>query len=110
MAFVRLKETMSPKSRRTELVKIRLTSEEKVLIQQRAASHNLRISAYLRHQGLNRHTPRRISEVALLTYEELGRIGKKLDQLATATDEPDLLEQLKQLIKQVRLEITGANL
>ncbi|HAG81480.1 MAG TPA: hypothetical protein DCL61_09975, partial [Cyanobacteria bacterium UBA12227] len=88
----------------------RLNPEEKALIQQRAASQNLGLSAYLRHQGLNRHTPLRITDVALLTYEELGRIGKKLEQLATATDDPDLLLQLQQLIKQVRLEITGANL
>jgi hypothetical protein len=112
-----MREKRSKKSHRID---IRLTSEEYEKAQQMAEENNLTISELFRAKTLKKRLPQRVTKIAGLTYWELGKISNDLNQIAKAvnTSEPmaepvvvdlALLEQVINLVKQVRREITGVN-
>ncbi|MCC2691541.1 plasmid mobilization relaxosome protein MobC [Nodularia sp. LEGE 04288] len=81
-----------------------------------ARENGLTISELFRSKTLKNKLPRRVTRVAGQTYWELGKIGNNLNQIAKAINttvlmgEPvvvdrGLLEQVKNLVKQVRREI-----
>ncbi|TVP59646.1 MAG: plasmid mobilization relaxosome protein MobC [Nodularia sp. (in: Bacteria)] len=81
-----------------------------------ARENGLTVSELFRSKTLKNKLPRRVTRVAGQTYWELGKIGNNLNQIAKAINttvlmgEPvavdrGLLEQVKNLVKQVRREI-----
>ncbi|WP_445253334.1 plasmid mobilization protein [Nodularia sp. LEGE 04288] len=97
-------------------IEIMLTPEERQAALQMARENGLTISELFRSKTLKNKLPRRVTRVAGQTYWELGKIGNNLNQIAKAINttvlmgEPvvvdrGLLEQVKNLVKQVRREI-----
>nr|WP_238360524.1 plasmid mobilization relaxosome protein MobC [Iningainema tapete] len=74
-------------------------------------------SELIRRLTLGKPLPRRLSKISLATYQELGRIGNNLNQLAKATNtaikvgysppaDPKLLKELLELLHECRRELT----
>lgn len=98
-----------------------LTPEEKEQVRRMAEENNLSMAELFRAKTLRNRLPRRVTKVAGKTYWELGQIGNNLNQLTKAINtsvlmgEPvvvdrALLEQLRDIVKQVRREITEIDL
>ncbi|BAZ33677.1 mobilization protein (plasmid) [Cylindrospermum sp. NIES-4074] len=98
-----------------------LTPEEKEQVRRMADENNLSMAELFRAKTLRNRLPRRVTKVAGKTYWELGQIGNNLNQLTKAINtsvlmgEPvvvdrALLEQLRDIVKQVRREITEIDL
>lgn len=121
---VKLKKLMTNAlimQKRSLRIDIRLTPKEYEKAQQMASENNLTISELFRSKTLKNQLPRRVTKVASQTYWELGKIGNNLNQITKAINtsvlmgEPivvnrTLLEQLRDMVKQVRREITEIDL
>lgn len=106
--------------KRTKLVPIRLTPEEYERINHKAQAANLDFSKYMRQAALGQRLPPVLSEIAIKTYAELGKVGNNLNQLTKAVNQavkrgnspkldPVPLERLLTLLHQIRLEVAGVN-
>ncbi|WP_254446787.1 plasmid mobilization relaxosome protein MobC, partial [Dolichospermum sp. UHCC 0259] len=110
-----------PKKRRNIKFLICLTSQEKEQVRQMAAENSLTMAELFRAKTIKNRLPRRVTKVAGQTYWELGKIGNNLNQIAKAINtsvlmgEPvvvdrGLLEQVRNLVRQVRREIAEIDL
>ena len=110
-----------PKKRRNIKFLICLTPQEKEQVRQMAAENSLTMAELFRAKTIKNRLPRRVTKVAGQTYWELGKIGNNLNQIAKAINtsvlmgEPvvvdrGLLEQVKNLVRQVRREIAEIDL
>ncbi|MBO1057210.1 MAG: MobC family plasmid mobilization relaxosome protein [Dolichospermum sp. JUN01] len=86
-----------------------------------AAENSLTMAELFRTKTIKNRLPRRVTKVAGQTYWELGKIGNNLNQIAKAINtsvlmgEPvvvdrGLLEQVRNLVRQVRREIAEIDL
>ncbi|GAB1544805.1 hypothetical protein NUACC21_74810 [Scytonema sp. NUACC21] len=86
------------------------------MIRLRALDAGLTCAELFRRNALMRPLPKRLSKIELATYQELGRIGNNLNQLAKAANtaikmgypppaEPKLLEELLELLHQCRRQL-----
>ncbi|MTJ14999.1 MobC family plasmid mobilization relaxosome protein [Anabaena sp. UHCC 0187] len=110
-----------PKKRRNIKFLICLTPQEKEQVRQMAAENSLTMAELFRAKTIKNRLPRRVTKVAGQTYWELGKIGNNLNQIAKAINtsvlmgEPvvvdrGLLEQVRNLVRQVRREIAEIDL
>jgi hypothetical protein len=110
-----------PPKERTIRFHICLTPEEKEQVRQMAAENSLTMAELFRAKTIKHRLPRRVTKVAGETYWELGKIGNNLNQIAKAINtsvlmgEPvvvdrALLEEVRNLVRQVRREITEVDL
>lgn len=110
-----------PQKERTIRFHICLTPEEKEQVRRMAEENSLTMAELFRAKTIKNRLPRRVTKVAGQTYWELGKIGNNLNQIAKAIHisvlmgEPvvvdrALLEEVKNLVKQVRREITEVDL
>lgn len=110
-----------PEMERSIRFHICLTPGEKEQVRQMADENNLSMAELFRSKTLKNQLPRRVTKVAGQTYWELGQIGNNLNQIAKAINtsvlmgEPvivdrALLKQLRDIVKQVRREITEIDL
>jgi Bacterial mobilisation protein (MobC) len=110
-----------PKKRRNIKFLICLTPQEKEQVRQMAAENSLTMAELFRAKTIKNRLPRRVTKVAGQTYWELGKIGNNLNQIAKAINtsvlmgEPvvvdrGLLEQVRNLVKQVRRELAEIDL
>ncbi|WP_236721525.1 plasmid mobilization relaxosome protein MobC [Trichormus sp. NMC-1] len=110
-----------PPKERTIRFHICLTPEEKEQVQRMAAENSLTMAELFRAKTIKHRLPRRVTKVAGQTYWELGKIGNNLNQIAKAINtsvlmgEPvvvdrALLEEVRNLVRQVRREITEVDL
>ena len=86
-------EPSPPGSKRTELLRVRLSPEERRLILARAEECGKPPSTYLRHVALGcvpRARPRRLEQEAV---RQLGRIGSNLTQLARVANVSGRVEE-----------------
>ena len=109
------------KSERRKNFPLRLSSEERAALEEKAKEAGLKLSAYLREAGLNKTISRKntlIPEINRATYVELGRIGININQLAKAANTSVLkglecnintneLGELLALLQEIRLSILG---
>jgi DNA-binding SARP family transcriptional activator len=106
---------------RDKKIEIRVNQLELLTLRDRAEQTGKTLSAYLRLQGLRRPIQQRQSEVSIKTYSDLGRIGNNINQLTHLAhlaklegqrNLPDcqVLEELNELLHQVRREIATGNL
>jgi hypothetical protein len=113
-------EVMSQKER-TIRFHICLTPEEKEQVQRMADENALTISELFRAKTLKNKLPRRVTKIAGQTYWELGKISNDLNQLTQAANtavsmgnpvviDLALIEKVRDLVKQVRREITEIDL
>ena len=97
---------------RTQTAQLRLKPSEKREIDRRAKAAGLKRSQYLRRAGLEWEGP----QVNRETYQELGRVGGNLNQLARAANaaarngEPlgvdtSVLDDLAQQVRQLQAEL-----
>jgi len=98
---------------------ISLSAEEKEQVRRMAAENNLTMAELFRAKTLKNQLPRRVTQIAGLTYWELTRISDSLSQIAKAilanattpfretpiVIDQELLNQIKTLLKQVRREL-----
>lgn len=96
----------------SETVQLRLKPTERREIDRRAKAAGLKRSQYLRRAGLEWENP----QVNRETYQELGRAGVNLNQLARAANaaarrgepldvDPNVLEDLAQQVRQLQAEL-----
>jgi hypothetical protein len=96
---------------------ISLNAEEKEQVRRMAAENNLTMAELFRVKTLKNQLPQRVTRIAGLTYWELTKISDSLSQVAKAiaTIPPqetpvvidrELLNQIRNLLSQVRRELT----
>lgn len=100
---------------------LRLSSEERAALEEKAREAGLKLSAYLREAGLSKTISRKtkkVPEINRATYVELGRIGVNINQLAKAANTSVLkglecnintneLSELLALLQEIRLAVLG---
>jgi hypothetical protein len=113
-------QTRTKAAKRTVRFALQLTPEEREELERRATSAGVNASTYLRAAFLERQLPQRTTALATDTYRELSRIGSNINQIARAANTTvkmglpvnvnlDELEQLRQLLWQVHLEVRGVD-
>ncbi len=106
----------SPK--RTIRFALQLTQEERSQLEQKATEAGINASEYLRAAAFKQQLPQRTTEIAVDSYRELARIGSNINQMARGVNTAvkmglpvniniDELENLRQLLWQVHLEVRG---
>ena len=111
---------VEPKPKRTSLVSLRLTSEEKEAWEAKAEEAGLgnNLSKFIRYCVENRRIAPPAPAINSDTYTELGRIGNNINQIAYAINraikmgEPvttslEEIEALKPLLQEVKLQLLG---
>ena len=104
------------KKPRPRKLQIRLSIEEYDQLEKLAAENLVSKSAWLRYKTLHNRLPKKITAVAVSTYQELGRIGNNINQLAKASNiainrgqvprvSPEVFLELKEMLTQIRAEI-----
>ncbi len=97
---------------------VRYSKTEKSRLLALVAEAGLSTSEYIRHRTLNQPLPPVVTDVAIETYWELGKISKKLEQETKRLDyavakgepcelSPELIEELQTVLRQIRAEIAG---
>jgi hypothetical protein len=110
-----------PQKEHTIRFHICLTPEEKEQVGQVAEDNALTMAELFRAKTIKNRLPRPATLVTRQTYWELGKVGNNLNQIAKAINtsvlmgEPvvvdrALLEEVRNLVKQVRKEITTVDL
>ena len=108
-----------PNSEKRKNFPLRLSPSERAVLEEKAKSCGLKLSAYLREAGLKKKISSRVNrvpEINRATYVELGRIGNNINQIAKAANisvkrgmgcnvNPRELSALLALLKQIRLEV-----
>lgn len=102
---------------RTKVVPVRLSPEERDRLARLAKEHHVSLSDYIRRLALNRQMPPAAQpEINRETYRELSRIGNNLNQLTRALNsgvlqgvDLGLLQDIRNLVKQVGLQALGAS-
>ncbi len=111
---------MSSSIVRTKIMQIRVSEVEFEMIHSRASQAGLSCSELFRRNALLRPLPKRTTKIAVQTYVELGKIGNNINQLTKAANtaialgqkpriDIDKLEALRELLHQIRREITGCD-
>ncbi|MFL9457952.1 plasmid mobilization relaxosome protein MobC [Tolypothrix bouteillei VB521301_2] len=101
---------------RTHIYPVRLSDLELDWLRTKAKDAGVPASELMRRLTLSKPLPKRLSKIDLATYQELGRIGNNLNQLAKAANtaiklgypppaEPKLLEELLELLHQCRRQL-----
>ncbi|WP_414624963.1 plasmid mobilization protein [Calothrix sp. CCY 0018] len=111
---------VEPKPKRTSLISLRLTEEEKEVWEAKAEEAGLgnNLSKFIRYCVENRHIAPPAPAINSDTYAELGRIGNNINQIAYAINravkmgEPvntslAEIEALKPLLQEVKLQLLG---
>ena len=109
-----------PLSKRTSLISLRLTEEEKEVWEAKAEEAGLgnNLSKFIRYCVENRRIAPPAPAINSDTYAELGRIGNNINQIAYAVNraikmgEPvntslEEIEDLKPLLQEVKLQLLG---
>lgn len=108
-----------PSQKRPIKFHISLSAEEKEQVHRMAVENNLTMAELFRAKTLKNQLPRRVTQIAGLTYWELTRIGNSLNQiekvLFSSPTVPDgetpivvdreLLNQTRNLLSQVKREL-----
>jgi len=91
---------------KTEIIKIRISIEEKLIIRRKSLSADLSISAYLRNLGLYSKSTLIYDELIL---KELKRIGTNINQIARAVNQgawsSKIQNSLELIIEDLREEL-----
>jgi hypothetical protein len=106
-----------PPEKRPVKFHISLSTEEKEQVCRMAAENHLSMAELFRAKTLKHRLPRRVTQIAGLTYWELTQISSALSQIAEAIATPSsqhpvvvvdqkLLNQTVALLSQVRRELT----
>ena len=69
------------KKEKRQIFSLRLSSSERLELENKAAEAGLKLSEYLRQTGLRRKIRSKVPEINREMYLELGRIGNNLNQL-----------------------------
>ncbi len=105
-----------PLAKRDKPATVRLTKTEYEDLKHEAEALNLTFSDYVRKILLKRPLPQVQSELSVLSYRELQRIGQNVNQLAMATNQSLKLnccpnvsteqwQQLHQMIRAIAVEL-----
>lgn len=100
---------------RSAVVPIRVSPEERLQLYEAAKRFSVSLSEFVRRAALKLRMPEPpVTEVNRETYRELCRIGNNVNQLMRAINEgrvsqvdPNLLGELRALIKEVGLQCLG---
>ncbi len=102
---------------RKNILPVRLSDDDLLDLHEKSQRVELSYSAFLREAGLSRQLPRPVPKINLDTYQELGRIGRNLNQLVKSIHEGRLqilrsadtetVHELAAIIPIVRKEVRG---
>lgn len=110
------KKCLSSATKRTHNYSVHLSDIELDWLRIKAQDAGMPASELIRRLTLGKPLPKRLSKISLATYQELGRIGNNLNQLAKAANtaikvgysppaDPKLLKELLELLHECRREL-----
>lgn len=105
-----------PAALRSQTIGVRVNASEWDQLQIKASSMGMSPAQWLRHAALARMLPRRPApELNRRAYADLARVGSNVNQFAKASNEDripeqpgELLRELLELLKEIRLQLLGA--
>ena len=102
---------------RKNILHVRLSDDDLLDLHEKSQQVKLTYSAFLREAGLGRELPRPVPTVNILTHQELGRIGRNLNQLMKCIHEGNVqflrsadaetVHELAAIIPVIRKEVRG---